>query len=170
RLQAKRIFITADHGFLFQFKQIENHGKISAVEGQVMDHNRRFAIGHNLTVPEGSIKLTERQTPLQNVEVVMAKSLNRFKTGGGLRFIHGGALPQEAVVPLIDYRRIEKGQPVDIAVAMINKVITNYRIPVSFYQEQSITDIYTSRKVLMAFYQGDERISNEVELVFDLKG
>jgi uncharacterized protein (TIGR02687 family) len=170
RLQAKRIFITADHGFLFQFKQIESHGKISAVDGQVMDHNRRFAIGYNLTVPEGSIKLTERQTPLHNVEVVLAKSLNRFKTGGGLQFIHGGALPQEAVVPLIDYRRIEKGQPVDIAVAMINKVITNYSIPVSFYQEQSITDIYTSRKVLIAFYQGDERISNEVELVFDLKG
>ncbi|GGA69563.1 BREX-1 system phosphatase PglZ type A [Ornithinibacillus halotolerans] len=170
RLQAKRIFITADHGFLFQFKQIESHGKIPAVEGQVMNHNRRFAIGHNLSTPEGSIKLTERQTPLQNVEVVLAKSINRFKTGGGLQFIHGGALPQEAVVPLIDYRRIEAGKPVDIAVAMINKVITNYRIPVSFYQEQSITDNFTSRKVNIAFYQGDERISNEVELVFDLKG
>ncbi|MCA1026593.1 BREX-1 system phosphatase PglZ type A [Cytobacillus kochii] len=170
RLQAKRIFITADHGFLFQFKQIENHGKIPAVEGQVMDHNRRFAIGHNLSVPEGSIKLTERQTPIQNADVVLAKSINRFKTGGGLQFIHGGALPQEAVVPLIDYRRIEAGKPVDIAVAMINKVITNYRIPVSFYQEQSIADNYTSRKVNIAFYQGEERISNEVELVFDLKG
>lgn len=170
RLQAKRIFLTADHGFLFQFKQIENHGKIPAVEGQVMDNNRRFAIGHNLSVPEGSIKLKERQTPIQNAEVVLAKSINRFKTGGGFQFIHGGALPQEAVVPLIDYRRIEAGKPVDIAVAMINKVITNYRIPVSIYQEQSITDNYTSRKVNIAFYQGDERISNEVELVFDLKG
>ncbi|MEC1159002.1 BREX-1 system phosphatase PglZ type A [Cytobacillus horneckiae] len=170
RLQAKRIFITADHGFLFQFKQIENHGKIPAVEGQVIDHNRRFAIGHKLTVPEGSIKLTERQTPLKNVEVVLAKGINRFKTGGGLQFIHGGALPQEAVVPLIDYRRIEIGQPVDIVVAMINKVITNYRILVSFYQEQSISDNYTSRKVHAAFYQGDERISNEIELVFNLKG
>jgi len=170
RLQAKRIFITADHGFLFQFKQIENHGKIPAVEGEVIDHNRRFAIGHNLSVPEGSIKLSEGQSPLQNVEIVLAKSINRFKTGGGLQFIHGGALPQEAVVPLIDYRRIEVGKPVDIAVAMINKVITNYRIPVSFYQEQSITDNFTSRKVNIAFYQGDERIYNEVELVFDLKG
>lgn len=170
RLQAKRIFITADHGFLFQLKQIENHGKIPAVEGEVMDRNRRFAIGHNLTVPEGSIKLTKLQTPLQNAEVVLAKSVNRFKTGGGLQFIHGGALPQEAVVPLIEYRRIEVGQPVDIAVAMINKVITNYRIPVSFYQEQSVSDDYTSRKVHAAFYQGNERISNEVELVFNLKG
>lgn len=170
RLQAKRIFITADHGFLFQFKQIEEHGKIPAVDGNVIDGSRRFAIGHELSVPEGAIKLAEHQTPLKNAEVVLAKSLNRFKTGGGLQFIHGGALPQEAVVPLIDYRRIEKAQPVDIAVAMINKVITNYRVPVSFYQEQSIADEYASRKVRAAFHQGDERISNEVELVFDLKG
>lgn len=170
RLQAKRIFITADHGFLFQFKQIEEHGKISAVDGKVLEGSRRFAIGHHLSVPEGAIKLTERQTPLKNTEVVLAKSLNRFKTGGGLQFIHGGALPQEAVVPLIEYRRIEKAQPVDIAVAMINKVITNYRVPISFYQEQSVSDEYTSRKVRAAFYQGKERISNEVEVVFDLKG
>lgn len=170
RLQAKRIFITADHGFLFQFKQIEEYGKIPAVEGQVMDGNRRFAIGYQLSVPEGAIKLIEEQTPLKDVEVVLAKGLNRFKTGGGLQFIHGGALPQEAVVPLIDYRRIEKAQPVDIAVAMVQKVITNYRVPISFYQEQSVSDEYTSRKVRAAFYQGDERISNEVELVFDLKG
>ncbi|MEN1966613.1 BREX-1 system phosphatase PglZ type A [Lentibacillus sp. N15] len=170
RLQAKRIFITADHGFLFQLKQIEAHGKIPAVEGKVMDNNRRFAIGYDLSIPEGSMKLTEQQTPLKNVEVVLAKGMNRFKTGGGLQFIHGGALPQEAVVPLIDYRRIEKAQPVEIAVAMINKVITNYRVPISFYQEQSISDEYSSRKVRVAFYQGDERISNEVDLVFDLRG
>jgi len=170
RLQAKRIFVTADHGFLFQFKQIENHGKISAVEGKVIDQNRRFAIGHQLSTPEGAIKLSEIQTPLKNVEVVLAKSMNRFKTGGGLQFIHGGALPQEAVVPLIDYRRIEKAEPVDIAVAMVNKVITNYRMPVTFYQDQSVSDDYTSRKVAVAFYQGNERISNLIELVFDSSG
>lgn len=170
RLQAKRIFITADHGFLFQFKKIEEHGKIPAVDGKVIDGSRRFAVGHELSLPDGAIKLTERQTPLKNVEVVLGKSLNRFKTGGGLQFIHGGALPQEAVVPLIEYRRIDKAQPIDLAVAMVNKVITNYRVPITFYQEQSISDEYTSRKVRAAFYQNGERISNEVELVFDLKG
>ncbi|MGY4691004.1 BREX-1 system phosphatase PglZ type A [Salibacterium sp. K-3] len=170
RLQAKKIFITADHGFLFQLKQIQEHGKIDSVEGDVFDKNRRFAIGHHLSTPEGSIKLSARQSPLKNVETVLAKSLNRFKTGGGLQFIHGGALPQEAVVPLIEYRRIEKAQPVEIAVAVINKVITNYRVPISFYQEQSISDEYSSRKVRAAFYQGDERISNEMDVIFDLKG
>src|SRR5699024_2635445 len=150
------------HGFLFQFKQSEEYGKIPAVEGQVMDGNRRFAIGNQLSIPEGAIKLEEEQTTLKNVEVVLAKGLNRFKTGGGLQFIHGGALPQEAVVPLIDYRRIEKAQPVDIAVAMVKNINTNYSVPISFYQEHSVSDEYTSRKVRAAFYQGDERISNEV--------
>lgn len=170
RLQAKRIFITADHGFLFQFKQIEEYGKIQAVEGNLVDGNRRFAMGHNLSIPEGALMLNGQQSLLKDVEVVLAKGINRFKTGGGLQFIHGGALPQEAVVPLIDYRRIENVQSVDIAVAMIHKVITNYQVPISFYQEQTLSDEFISRKVRMAFYQGDERISNEVELVFNLKG
>ncbi|SDK32536.1 BREX-1 system phosphatase PglZ type A [Lacicoccus qingdaonensis] len=170
RLQAKRIFITADHGFLFQFNKIQEHGKIEAVRGDVLERSRRFAIGHNLSVPEGAIKLSEKQSALQGVEVVLAKRLNRFKTGGGLQFIHGGVMPQEAVVPLIDYRRIERADTVDIAVAVHKKIITDFRVPVSFYQEQSVSDEYTSRKIRAAFYQGDERISNTVELVFNLKG
>ena len=170
RLQAKRIFITADHGFLFQFNKIQEHGKIEAVRGEILERSRRFAIGHNLSVPEGAIKLSEKQTSLQGVEVVLAKRLNRFKTGGGLQFIHGGAMPQEAVVPLIEYRRIERADTVDVAVAVHKKIITDFRVPVSFYQEQSVSDEYTSRKIRAAFYQGDDRISNTVELVFNLKG
>src|SRR5690606_26620081 len=45
RLQAKRIFVTADHGFLFQYPKIEADVKISAVQGDIRDANRRFAIG-----------------------------------------------------------------------------------------------------------------------------
>ena len=170
RLQAKRIFITADHGFLFQFNKIQEFGKIESVKGNVVEQSRRFAIGHNLSVPEGAIKLSEKQTALKGVEVVLAKRLNRFKTGGGLQFIHGGAMPQEAVVPLIEYRRVDRAEIVDVAVAVHKKIITDFRVPVSFYQEQSVSDEYTSRKIRAAFYQGDDRISNTVELVFNLKG
>src|SRR5699024_10456955 len=120
-----------------------------------MDGNRRFAIGNQLSIPEGAIKLEEEQTPLKNVEVVLAKGLNRFKTGGGLQFIHVVALPQEAVVPLIDYSRIEKAQPVDITVAIVLKIIIFFLVPILFYHEQSVSDEYTSRKVRAAFYQGD---------------
>ncbi|MEH7309350.1 BREX-1 system phosphatase PglZ type A, partial [Neobacillus drentensis] len=169
-LQAKRIFITADHGFLFQFKQIENYGKIESPSGNKVDGNRRFSIGNLLNAVEGCIKLNQRQTPLSQTDVIIAKGLNRFIGGGGLQFIHGGATPQEVVIPVIDYRRIEKAVPVEISVAVIDKIITNYRVPITFYQEQSVGDAFIPRIIKAAFYKDGERISNEVVLHFDLMG
>jgi hypothetical protein len=170
RLQAKRILITADHGFLFQYPKVEADVKIEAVKGTVIDSNRRFAIGKELQVPDGAIKLSEGQSPLIDTEVVTAKGLNRFIGGGGLQFIHGGAMPQEVIVPLIDYRRTERAELVDISVAMLDKVITNYRIPVTFYQEESISSDYLPRQIKAAFYIENERVSNEVVFTFNLTG
>ncbi|MDL0421275.1 BREX-1 system phosphatase PglZ type A [Caldibacillus thermoamylovorans] len=170
RLQAKRIFITADHGFLFQYPKIEADVKIEPVKGTIYDSNRRFAIGNNLSVPYGAIKLQEKDTPLKDVEVVIAKGLNRFTGGGGSQFVHGGAMPQEVIVPLIEYRRTEKAEPVEVSVAMLDKVITNYRFTVSFYQEQSISSDALPRQIKAAFYLGNERISNEVTISFDMVG
>lgn len=169
-LQAKRIFITADHGFLFQFKQIENYGKIESPFGNKFDGNRRFSVGNDLNATEGSIKLNHKQTPLNQADVIIAKGINRFIGGGGLQFIHGGAMPQELVLPVIDYRKIEKGLPVNISVAVIDKMITNYRVPITFYQEQSVGDAYIPRIIKVAFYKEGERISNEVVLNFNLSG
>jgi hypothetical protein len=170
RLQAKRIFITADHGFLYQYPKVEADMKIESVKGTVFDSNRRFAIGLGLHVPDGSVKLNDAQSPLIDSEVVIAKGLNRFIGGGGLQFIHGGAMPQEVIVPLIDYRRTERAELVDISVAMLDKVITNYRVPVTFYQEESISSDYLPRQIKAAFYIEKERVSNEVIFTFNLTG
>ncbi|MEH7248590.1 BREX-1 system phosphatase PglZ type A [Neobacillus niacini] len=169
-LQAKRIFITADHGFLFQFKQIENYGKIESPLGNKFDGNRRFTVGNDMRASGGSIKLNHKQTPINQADVIIAKGINRFIGGGGLQFIHGGAMPQELVIPVIDYRKIEKGIPVDISVAVIDKMITNYRVSISFYQEQSVGDSYIPRSIKVAFYKDGERISNEIVLNFNLSG
>lgn len=168
-IRAKRIFITADHGFLFQYNKVKADAKVDAITGQVIDKNRRFAVGEQLTVPEGAVKLSPEYTPLP-CEVVIAKGLNRFIGSGGLQFIHGGAMPQEIVIPLIDYRRTEKAEPVQISIAMVDKIITNVRFHVSFYQEQKISSDVLPRQVKMAFYQGDERISNEMIQTFNSMG
>lgn len=170
RLQAKRIFITADHGFLFQYPRIEADVKIEGVKGHIIDGNRRFVVGQGLSVPEGATKLEGKQSPLADTEIVLAKGLNRFMGGGGLQFVHGGAMPQEVIVPLIDYRRTERAELVDVSVAMLDKVITNYRVPVTFYQEESISSEYLPRQIKAAFYIGDERVSNEVMFTFSLTG
>lgn len=170
KLQAKRIFITADHGFLYQYPRIENDIKVVSVKGEIIDSNRRFAVGHQLLIDDGAINVPDDFSTLEGVEKVIAKGVNRFIGGGGLQFVHGGATPQEVIVPLIDYRRTSQSLPVEISVAMPKRVITGYRIQVPIYQEQSISMEYKARTIRAAFYLNDERISNEIEWTFDMVG
>lgn len=170
KLQAKRIFITADHGFLYQYPRIENDIKVVSVKGEIIDSNRRFAVGHHLLIDDGAINVPDDFSTLEGVEKVIAKGVNRFIGGGGLQFVHGGATPQEVIVPLIDYRRTSQSLPVEISVAMPKRVITGYRIQVPIYQEQSISLEFKARTIRAAFYLNDERISNEIEWTFDMVG
>lgn len=171
---AKRIFITADHGFLYQHSPIKADQLAERVEGTIVEQHRRFAIGRNLTMSPGSQPVSLNYLGIE-VDAVVAKGLNRFKSGGGMKFVHGGAMPQEAVVPLIHYREIHgQGRKreqllVDFRVAIRSKVITHYQFNVVFFQEQKASHHYHARHIRAAFYKGEERISNEVNLVFDSK-
>lgn len=170
RWQAKRIFITADHGFLYQSSKVENAEKVASVEGEKFDGNRRFVVGENLVIGTGTIAVPETFTTLQGAEKAITKGINRFVGGGGLQFVHGGATPQEAITPLIDYRRTSQATPVEISVAMPSRVIKNFRVEVPMYQEQSISQEYMAHTVRLAFYLDGERISNEVEYTFNMQG
>lgn len=170
RWQAKRIFITADHGFLYQNSKVENAEKVASVDGEKFDSNRRFIIGENLVIGAGAIAVPENFTTLQGAEKVIAKGINRFVGGGGLQFVHGGATPQEAITPLIDYRRTAQAAPVEISVAMPSRVIKNFRVEVPMYQEQSISTEFKAHNVRFAFYLDGERISNEIDYTFNMQG
>ncbi|MGY4797187.1 BREX-1 system phosphatase PglZ type A [Lysinibacillus fusiformis] len=170
RWQAKRIFITADHGFLYQNSKVENAEKVASAEGEKFDSNRRFVIGENLVVGAGAIVVPEAFTTLQGAEKAIAKGINRFVGGGGLQFVHGGATPQETITPIIDYRRTSQATPVEINVAMPSRVIKNYRVEVPMYQEQSISTEFMAHTVRFAFYLDEERISNEIDYTFNMQG
>ncbi|MFJ5623987.1 hypothetical protein ACIQD3_14930 [Peribacillus loiseleuriae] len=61
-------------------------------------------------------------------------------------------MPQERIIPLIDYRLTDRAELVGVSVAMLDKFITNFRVPLTFYQEESISSDYLPRKIKAAFY------------------
>ncbi|OYD07754.1 BREX-1 system phosphatase PglZ type A [Paludifilum halophilum] len=169
---AKRIFITADHGFLYQQTAVQADRLAERVAGSVIEQHRRYAIGRDLVVPPGVQRVSLDYLNLE-LEAAVPKGLNRFKSGGGMKFVHGGPMPQEAVVPVIQYREIhgqarkKEEQRIDVRVAMRSKVITHYRFNVLFFQEQKVSQDLRPRHLRVALYLEDDRISNEVNLVFD---
>jgi uncharacterized protein (TIGR02687 family) len=169
---AVRVFVTSDHGFIYQSEKVDERYKAIGVDGEIYDSTRRFVIGKNLTVPEGAKKMNLDYLGI-DTECVITSGLNRFKTkGGGLRFVHGGAMPQEVIVPVLCYREIRgkkrKKEEQKVSVTVNNQsAITNHKYKVNLFQEQKVDSNYSDRTLNIAFYQEEERISNEVTLTFN---
>ncbi|USK68579.1 BREX-1 system phosphatase PglZ type A [Peribacillus asahii] len=173
--EAVRIYLTSDHGFLYQSSKVEAYQKTERIDGDIIDRNRRFAIGKNLSTPDGTTRISMDYLGI-DADAVIAKGLNRFTAQGGQRFVHGGAMPQECIVPLIEYRQIrgkakKSGeQRVNVRVASVTNNITSYDISIPLFQEEKAEGDFLSRSLRMAFYFNGDRISNEVNITFDSTG
>lgn len=172
--QAARILITADHGFLFQVHPVPAWDKVDAVSGQVTAANHRFVLGRKLSVPLGTRKWNMAYLGWADWEVVIPEALGRFGGQGGTRFVHGGPMPQEAIVPVIEFRplrsRRELAGPVDVDVVTQERMITNFTFRVKLFQQQPISPQRPSRVLELGLYLDGNRISNSVMVVCDARG
>lgn len=100
-----RIFITADHGFLYTYSPLTEDDKVSksSWSGKNVEYGRRYCIMEKDATPDflQPVLFLDGNTdysafaPKENVRIKMS--------GGGLNFVHGGISLQEMVVPVIDY-------------------------------------------------------------------
>ncbi|MBK7767403.1 MAG: BREX-1 system phosphatase PglZ type A [Sulfuritalea sp.] len=173
---ASNVLVTADHGFLYQNRVLEESDFLACEpEGDdIFYRNRRFVLGTGLH-SSGSFKtFMPAQLGLEGtVEVQIPKSINRLRQkGSGSRFVHGGATLQEVVIPVL---RINKKRQSDVSrveveiISGAGKTITSGQVAVVLYQAQAATDKLQGRKLRGGIYtQGGELISDQHELAFDL--
>lgn len=172
---ATNLLITADHGFLYQHRPIEESDfATSEVAGNtILFRNRRFVLGHGLKPQQGLRHFTAAAAGLQGeVETLVPKSINRLRLkGSGSRFVHGGATLQEVVVPVV---RISKARQSDTSqvdveiLASANQNITSSQLAVRFYQKEPVTEKTRPRVLRAAIYTlGGDLLSDSHELTFD---
>ena len=123
-LNGHHIVVTADHGFLFTESapgEPEKSKLDEKPEGTVMA-KKRYLIGHDLPDHEAAWhgKTAVTAGAEGDMEFWIPRGANRFHFTGGARFVHGGAMLQEVVVPSITVEQIEgksaketKTKPVD---------------------------------------------------------
>ncbi|MBN9530325.1 MAG: BREX-1 system phosphatase PglZ type A [Alphaproteobacteria bacterium] len=174
---AANMIVTADHGFIYQHRPIEESDFSSAqVEGDtILFRDRRFILGHGLKGNHGLRRFTCDQANLQgSMEILIPKSINRLRRqGSGSRFVHGGATLQEIVVPVIKINKKRQSDTSAVEVEIIgssNQMITSSQISVRFYQITAVTEKTQPRRLRAGIYaQSGELISDSHELVFDLR-
>ena len=172
---ANNIIITADHGFIYQDEVVgESDFSIADPSGDLLFTDRRFMCGRNMEEVDGVKKFTAEQLGLAgDVEVIVPKSINRFrKSGAATRFLHGGCTLQEIVVPVmaVSKRRTSDVSQVNVEmIASSTSVISSGQLAVAFYQVEPVTDKVQARTLSIGIYTSTGvLISDQAVLNFDL--
>lgn len=169
------ILITADHGFLYQHRVLdESDFAVADPKGEeILLRNRRFIIGRGLEETTGMKKFSSANLGLAGeLDVLIPNSINRLRVkGAGSRFVHGGASLQEIVIPVL---RVGKKREADVNQVEVQIIvsgrsqITSGQTAVIFYQAQAVSEKMQARELVAGIYAADETlISDEHVLQFD---
>ncbi len=169
------ILITADHGFLYQHRPLdESSFSVADPQGDdILTRNRRFVIGRGLADTAGMKRFSSTELGLSgDLEVLIPNSINRLRVkGAGSRFVHGGAALQEIVIPVL---RVGKQREADLAQVEVQIIVTGRSVisaaqtAVTLYQVQPVSEKMQARELLAGIYAAnDTLISDEHSLMFD---
>jgi hypothetical protein len=171
-LDAKRIVITADHGYMFVSETAKSHMKvINDVQGS-LGGNTRFKIINEekydiSKFQYGAFRLPKIHGNIKGTETLIAEGLNRFKKGSGTRFFHGGVSPQERIVPVITLESRSEVERVEISIIDSSWKITDFNPKFLTYQSVLVSDQHLPRTVRFTLYQDNQIVSNQVLIEFN---
>ncbi|MEX2103978.1 MAG: BREX-1 system phosphatase PglZ type A, partial [Bacilli bacterium] len=177
-LSGTNIYITADHGFVYQREALEESDKIDKEGLSTFETKRRYILSQGSGEQNGllDINMDSLITNDHSITAYVPKATIRFRMqGAGANFVHGGASLQEIVVPLIQFKNIRSGQKnsreiekVDVKLTSTTRKITNSLFHLAFFQTEKVEDKRVPRTVKI--YMADETgnvMSNEETLIGD---
>lgn len=177
RVSAASIIITADHGYLYKRDPMEQTDKISGVKMDDGEDSRRFILTSYDEEVEGTITFNMDYLLGEgsNKKVITPRGTFRFKVqGAGANYVHGGAMLQEIVVPVIKFKNDRSTSSVNdirkanISLTNVTKKITNIITYLEFFQEEKIQDKVIAQRIKCYFEDEDgNRISNENIIIGD---
>ncbi|XUO86774.1 BREX-1 system phosphatase PglZ type A [Halomonas sp. KM072] len=173
---ANNLLITADHGFIYQNRELDESDFLGDVVSgdDIRYRDRRFVLGKGLSASPAFHQFSSEQLGLDgDMEVQIPKSINRLRLkGSGSRFVHGGASLQEVVIPVL---KVNKKRQSDVSAVEVDilrgasSVITSGQLAVTLYQSGPVTEKVQPRHLRAGIYtQSGELISDSHDLSFDL--
>lgn len=160
------ILITADHGYLYQNEQLDESDFTDfKVMGNVITDTRRFVIGSNLQ-PSPAVKTwnSEDVGLKAGLQVQTAKGMNRIrKQGSGSRFVHGGSMLQEVVVPVLHVNIKKVADISQVGVDILNKrtKLTTNNQTISFFQTEAVTEKVKEITLRIGFYDAEDNLISD---------
>jgi len=177
-LNGTYLVITADHGFLFteSAPTAPDKSKIDQKPQGTVRAKKRYLIGQNLPNHEAAWhgKTEVSACAEGQMEYWIPKAANRFHFMGGARFVHGGAMLQEIVVPVVTVKQIKgksaketKTKSVTVNVLGASHKITTNRHRFELIQMEPVSERVKPVTLKIAVYEGDEPVTNIEKVTFE---
>lgn len=177
RVSAASIIITADHGYLYQRSAMEESNKISGIKLDDGEDSRRFLLTSKDESVEGTITFSMDYLLGEgsNKYVITPNGTSRFKVkGAGANYVHGGAMLQEIVVPVIRFKNdrstssVNDIRKVKVSLTSINRKVTNPITFLEFFQDEKLQDKVIGKKI-RTYFEDEEgnKISNIKTIIAD---
>ncbi|MBV5345476.1 MAG: PglZ domain-containing protein, partial [Rhodoferax sp.] len=178
-LNGNHLVITADHGFLFQETPPGETDKntLASKPASTLLAKKRYLLGRTLPASDQAWHGTTAVTAGAGggMEFWVPKGANRFHFVGGSRFVHGGAMPQEVVVPIIRVHHIKetgsaaktRTRTVGVSVLGSNFKVTTNRCRFQLIQTEPVGERVKPVTLKVAIYDGADPVTNVETLTFD---
>ena len=176
-----RVYITADHGFLYTYSPLSEDAKVDKTtpSEQDVEIDRRYLITRKGAKPDFLLPVKfmddgyDAFAPRESVRIK--------KKGGGLNFVHGGISLQEMVVPVIEYHYLRNDskayqrnkakydtKPVEVSLLSASRKISNMIFSLNFYQKDAVSDNRSAANYLLYFVDSDgKQISDTAKIIAD---
>ena len=172
------VIVTADHGFLFQQRKLEAADRTSLADKpkDFIKSKKRYVVGQNLPEPKDALYGSTRITAGTEADTKfwIPKGANRFHFVGGARFVHGGVMPQEIMVPVLTVQGLRgenaaartKSKVGVMSVKPSLKMVNNIQ-SFDFLQTDAVDELKLAMTATIGIYDGHNLVSSEETATFD---
>ena len=178
-LNCNYVVITADHGFLFTETApgTPDKSRLEDKPDGTVIAKKRYLLGYDLPPHEQAWRgdTTVTAEAEGGMQFWVPKGNNRFHFTGGARFVHGGAMLQEIVVPVIKVKHLkdkghrEKTQSKHVAVQVLGRThkITAPKHRFNVLQMEPVSERVKAVTLKIAVYEGNEPVTTIESVTFD---
>ena len=168
-----KVYITADHGFLYNDEEIKEKDKENITESAAINTHNRYYLSKAQSNPELGYSIPFSATSIfkDDLFVTIPFSVNRYKKQGvGHQFVHGGGSLQELVVPLIESSRKREKVTKKVTPIIINKgalrIVSNI-LKLNILQEDEVSRLVKERTIIIGLYNESGLVSNDEKLLLN---
>ncbi len=166
------VYITSDHGFIYNDMHFEDKDKHSITD-ECVEKKTRYYLTTDARPVEGICKY-----PLREVSsirsavptyVAVPQGTNRLAASGGYNFAHGGATLQEMIIPMIHslLKREEKTERVGVNLLGHNLQMVSSQLRLQLIQTEAVSMTVIKRTVCCQLFDGSEPVTTIKELTLD---